>query len=210
MTDTPNETWRPIPGFPGYSVSDLGRVRSESRTVMRDGTPVRLNGRILSGSPNSDGYPHFGARRDGKTVMVRVHQAVMWAFVGPQERGVAVRHIDGTRANCALTNLAYGTRAQNVEDARAQGVFRPENMAASKLTTADAIAIAGSDEPAAVLAEKYGVAKTTIHHVRGGSTWRIETADARAERARRRMHPSKRLTAEQMREIAQSLSLIHI
>jgi hypothetical protein len=47
-----------------------------------------------------------------------VHKMVVEAFVGPapSEQHTDVRHLDGNNANCALFNLAWGTRSENMLD----------------------------------------------------------------------------------------------
>lgn len=57
---------------------------------------------------------------DGRTY--RVHQLVARAFLGPQPPGHDVRHLDCDRENNALSNLAYGTKAQNMADSVAHGI----------------------------------------------------------------------------------------
>ncbi len=52
-----------------------------------------------------------------------IHTLVLLAFVGPCPEGMECRHLDGTRTNCALANLCWGTRAENVADQRRHGVF---------------------------------------------------------------------------------------
>jgi hypothetical protein len=57
MTDTTAETWLPIPGHPGYEVSDHGRVRSVYHVVMRsNGAPQTVRGRVLRPMRNPKGY----------------------------------------------------------------------------------------------------------------------------------------------------------
>jgi hypothetical protein len=106
------EEWRPIPGWPGYEVSDLGRVISHKRGLDRE----------LRTFPGPAGHPRVQltrSRKDRRTYFV--HQLVMLAFVGPCPEGEEVRHLDGSRGN-TLTNLRYGTRRENAQDALAHGV----------------------------------------------------------------------------------------
>jgi hypothetical protein len=43
------EMWRPVPDWPGYSISNLGRVRSEERQMIRtNGRRYTVPGRILA------------------------------------------------------------------------------------------------------------------------------------------------------------------
>lgn len=100
------EDWRPIPGWPDYDVSNLGRVISRMRR-----TPVLLKTRTLP-----MGYHKVALTRDGVVTDLTVHRAVMLAFVGPCPDGLQVRHLDGDPANNALSNLAYGTASQNMRD----------------------------------------------------------------------------------------------
>lgn len=104
-----SEQWRDVPDWPGFQVSDEGRVRSN-----------RLNGewRIRS-TPQRKNFPYptialtgNGGRKDTKCV----HALVALAFIGPRPEGMEVRHLNGNPADNRLVNLAYGTHAENVAD----------------------------------------------------------------------------------------------
>lgn len=109
------EEWLPIPGYDGdYEVSNLGRVRS----YIRPGFGGRSDApRFIGGGLNSSGYPDVTLRKQHRTI----HRLVMLAFVGPCPEGQEVRHLDGSRDNPRLENLAYGTRKENVADSIEHG-----------------------------------------------------------------------------------------
>lgn len=100
------EEWRPVEGFLGYEVSNLGRVRSHLR-----GEP-----RILRGGSTPKGYRLVCLRRDGQDNFVIVHRLVARIFLGPCPEGMQVRHLDGDQLNNAASNLRYGTQSENNYD----------------------------------------------------------------------------------------------
>lgn len=97
------ERWLPIPGLERYEVSDLGRVRRAGRSPRNP--------------DNHNGYPRFQFRRQGgRRQHLFVHVAVLLAFVGPRPPGHDARHLDGNPSNCVLSNLAWGTKLENMRD----------------------------------------------------------------------------------------------
>lgn len=118
-----NEIWKPVPGYEGYySISSLGRVRSEERIITRaDGFEALVRGRILSPTPTTSGYLIVVLHRDGKGRNRSVHQLVAESFIGPAAPGLHVRHKDGTRVNNRLDNLEYGTHSDNMLDSVRHG-----------------------------------------------------------------------------------------
>jgi len=95
------ERWKAVHGFEGrYEISDRGRVRS------------LINDVVMKAKPNSK-YPEVKLRRNGQSIMKYVHIAVLEAFVGPCPDGMECRHLDGDRRNNQISNLAWGTLAQN-------------------------------------------------------------------------------------------------
>jgi hypothetical protein len=117
-----NEQWLPVPDYPGYEVSDRGRVRSLDREVRsRWGTPKTLKGKILSqtmvgGSEDVGRYPACVLYRDGKRWQVMVHVLVLMVFVGPRPDGAWGCHRDDDPTNNYLGNLYWGTPSENVFD----------------------------------------------------------------------------------------------
>jgi len=127
VTDVPTpERWLPIPGHEGaYEVSDHGRARSLDRvTIGRDGRRYRRRGIGLSPTVNGQGYPIVslpdGEARSGFRCRT-VHSLVTAAFRGPMPVGMEVRHLNGTRTDCHLGNLVYGTQVENEADKRRHG-----------------------------------------------------------------------------------------
>lgn len=124
---TSNERWLPVPGYPGYEVSDHGRVRSLDRKApSRWGTPQTLTGRVLSqalvgGSGPNGRYRGCVLYRDGKPTRKTVHVLVLETFVGPRPAGMNGCHRDDDPTNNRLDNLCWGTQRQNVRDAIASG-----------------------------------------------------------------------------------------
>ena len=112
------EEWRDIPGWEGYyQASSEGRVRSLDRWVDNgNGGHIRPGTVLKSAKTGKQDHQGVALCRDARYKTFRVHQLVMWAFVGPQEDGIDVCHWDGNPANNALSNLRYGTRADNAAD----------------------------------------------------------------------------------------------
>lgn len=109
---TLQEKWLPVPGFPDYSVSDLGRVVSHKKPDQ----PRELRGGVVHG------YRRVVLHGDDGRAFPSVHSIVASAFIGPRPAAdTDIRHLDGDRQNNRLVNLAYGSRSENMQDAVAHG-----------------------------------------------------------------------------------------
>jgi hypothetical protein len=115
------EEWRSIPGWEGlYEVSSLGRVRSVERVILRsNGAPQTVRARIRQLVTDSSGYPCVSLYRNGVQIQRRVSIFVALAFVGAAD-GVC-RHLDDDKNNNTAANIAWGSQADNMNDAVANG-----------------------------------------------------------------------------------------
>lgn len=125
------EKWRDIPGYSAYQASNLGRVRSLDHEVLCKDGRVRLQkGRILKQAKASHGYKTVCLGRNNTQ---SVHVLVASAFIGPCPAGFEVRHLDGNPENNASDNLLYGSRADNIADAKKAGTWwTPERYGAHR------------------------------------------------------------------------------
>lgn len=170
------ETWRPIPGFEGYEVSDLGRVRSFRRHGGR-GRGLMETPRIKKVHPSAVGYLCVTLQKpDGnRCSKYHVHALVAAAFLGPRPEGMQVAHADGDRGNARLVNLRYATPAENAEDKRKHGTDTPgERNGRHKLTDRDVREIRQLRTRGALqreLAERFGVSISAIQFVLSGERW---------------------------------------
>ena len=118
------EIWKDINGFPGYQVSNEGRVRSHDKVTTSARFPERhWKDRILKQK-----WQNNRARvclwSDGKEKTLQVHRLVTEAFLGAAPVGYdTVNHIDGNPRNNNLNNLEWMTRADNIRDAFDRGVM---------------------------------------------------------------------------------------
>lgn len=144
------ETRAPAPDYEGlYEVSDLGRVWVHDRAT--EITRVRLGqtqtytkhvpGRILKPGMDvrrgrSNAYCHVVLTDySGIRTQVKVHQLVLWAFVGRCPEGQETCHGNGNPTDNRLENLRWGTRKQNADDRARHGTSPVgERNPAAKLT----------------------------------------------------------------------------
>ena len=202
MTDFFNEQWRSIPGFHGFSVSTSGKVKSEKRTIYNKGSNrfYEIPERMMKLRIRKGGYPGFGGSIAGKHFTMDVHRAMALAFFGPRPHGYEVRHLDGNPTNNILSNICYGTRSQNIADAKRHGTFPVlEKRPGAKLNRQQAIEIAMSFGKTDDIAKKYGVGRGVVRQIKTGETWESVTREAR------KIAPWKYLiikfTEEQIKEI---------
>jgi hypothetical protein len=150
-----NRTWKPVPGWPCYA-SDDGLVRGPS-------------GLTLKPYVNSkSGHLHVLIRKR----KLRVHHAVLFAFVGPRPEGMECRHLDDDPANNLVTNLRWGTRLENRRDRiRLGNEPRGEDKPGHRLTAAQVALIRQDARPARVVGAAFGVSHTAVLRIRRGQRW---------------------------------------
>lgn len=169
-----NEKWLSCPGWPGYEVSDIGRVRSswgagKTKGVGRGSRSIGCDWWILSLGTNGSGHKQVSLTRDGKTKTVRVHQLVIEAFVGPCPKGLEVCHKDGNPANNVLSNLRYGTPRSNQIDRLKHKGNPLVKLTPEKVSTIRNRLLSG--EKGYKLAKEYNVSPATISMIRNEKIW---------------------------------------
>jgi len=115
------ERWLPVAGFDGaYEVSNLGRVRSLARTIIRsNGRPLTIQRRILRPTTNPEnGYLAVSLWRDNIGTSWSVHALVAKAFVPNPENLPEIDHEDRNPANPSASNLRWSTRSGNLMNQR--------------------------------------------------------------------------------------------
>lgn len=171
MTDQPAieaEQWMQLWGNP-YLVSSFGRVLS----IGRKGAAPRL----LIPQTNPCGYYHVGLTIDGEHSLYRIHQLVLWMFVGEAPEGHECAHLDGNPKNNLLSNLKWVTRKENAQHRIKHGTWlRGERCHSVKLTEQDVLEIRANyvkgEKKLTDWAKEYGVTLTTIKNVISRVTWK--------------------------------------
>lgn len=110
----------------------------------------------------------------GPEQSAQVHRLVAEAFLPPSNAPL-VRHLDGNPLNNYADNLAWGTQYDNMQDALRHGTRTcGTRMNTAKLTDNEVreIRAAPRNMTLTELAQKYGVAVSTIHRVRHRQAWR--------------------------------------
>lgn len=94
-----NEIWLDVPGFPGYQVSNAGRVKS-----------FRSGERILKQSNDSYGYPTVVLCGPKGKRTKTIHRLVALAFIPNPDNKPEIDHINTNRMDNRVENLQWATR----------------------------------------------------------------------------------------------------
>lgn len=171
-----------IHGFPGYFVCENGEVHSPRKKLRQ--------------TPNARGYLRvFLCRADG-THTRYVHRLVCVAFNGLGEGDV--RHLNGDPGDNRASNLAWGTRRQNMQDSRDHGRIM-QGVKAKNAILNDEIVIAMRDEVRAgasmqEVANRYGLSDRMVANAASGRRW------AHIPGALGACYTRRKLTEQQVRE----------
>lgn len=160
-----DESWKQIPGWPGYEVSNIGRVRRGDH--------------IKSPFCDRKGYlkVKLWNRQTKKNLLV--HRLVALAFIGLIPTGNVCRHLNGDMSDNRIENLSYGTRSENEADKKGHGTAAVGGRhPAAKLTEEQVKEIRAafiSRDPefgCTALATKYGVATCSISSIVSRRIWK--------------------------------------
>jgi len=164
---TSPEVWKPVPGYEGiYEISNFGKVNS-----IKDGErfPRKLNATTHYTSFSAKKLPEHKSQKS-----FYIHRLVAQVFIGPRPEGCIIRHLDGDRRNNHVSNLAYGTKEENVADTIAHGSCAKENNGRALFTNAGVLAVKMLIERGVSLSEiarGCGVSISTIHAIKTGRNW---------------------------------------
>ncbi|WP_196221923.1 NUMOD4 domain-containing protein [Burkholderia ubonensis] len=165
------EIWKPIPGWPEYHVSSLGRVR---RAASARGAKV---GRVLkTWIHKKSGYPCVTLYRNNVGRSIQVHRLLALAFLPastPDRYQVA--HWDGDATNVAIGNLRWATPVENSLDRHRHGTDSIGERNPMARLTAEQVreirsAVKGGDGRK-IVAVRYGIARQTVDDIVSGRRW---------------------------------------
>lgn len=109
------ETWKPVAGYEGlYEVSDLGRVRSLDRNVVKTYRGNRRVACLVKGKmrkPSRCTHGYLSLTLPGGRFLV--HRLVASAFCDGYAAGLDVNHKNGVRDDNRACNLEWVTRSEN-------------------------------------------------------------------------------------------------
>lgn len=172
------EEWRPVVGYEGYyEVSDLGRVKSLTRTIeFKGGREVTLKGKMIKPGKHSTGYLVVGLNKNHIQEMKRVHRVVAEAFIPNPENKPQVNHLNGIKTDNSLINLEWNTVKENIRHAFDTGLNkRGEMHYGTQLMKWEVLEVCDlldfTKMTLAEIAVKFNTSRNTITSVNLGNSW---------------------------------------
>ena len=163
---------RPVPSAPGCYVSACGRVFSSLPCIRDANQQVRERKPITT----KHGYISVTLQINKRRTLRYVHRLVAEVFLPPPEGNQnVVRHLNGDPGDNRISNLAWGTQADNMQDAVRHGrTLRGRKNPNAKLNPARIKAIKILLEegfsPTAIAAFM-GASRDTIRRAANGESW---------------------------------------
>jgi hypothetical protein len=163
--------YKPIQGFSGYYINDVGAVLS---TVKRSNQPTPRSPRQLK-TYIANGYKKVGLAKDGKIYKKYIHRLVLETFVGPSPSGYQCRHLNGNPLDCRVRNLKWGTYSENQLDRHDHGTDnRGEKHGMNKYSAAFVKSVRelckGTQQK--IVAKMLGIPRSTVSAIMTRRSWK--------------------------------------
>lgn len=169
-----NEAWKPIKGFEHSEVSNLGRIRTKTKSGEFF---------IKEQSINIGGYPTVilkDTNKKGK--LLSTHRLVAEEFCDKTSvNDDIVHHIDNNKMNNHYLNLKWATYSENNQSRKKQRFsseqLQGNNNPSSKLTETEVkeIYLNLNSNSIKELANKYNVTTTQIYYIKNKKSWKSFT-----------------------------------
>lgn len=174
--NTSEEVWKDIPEFPGYEVSNRGRMRSYFQYLGYGRWEISNEPqRFMSQHPDRKGYLTIALVSNSGRYTLKVSRTVLLAFIGPCPQGMESCHNDGVKSNNHLYNLRWDTPKNNCKDKKAHGT---ENIGmksrTSKLCDAQIYEIRRLHKykyPVSIIAKLFNINRSNAWHILHRKTW---------------------------------------
>lgn len=175
------ERWKQIEDFEFYHVSNLGRLKSLSRLIIRKcGKNFVSKEKILKPNVDKDGYHEVTLRKNNSSYRRKRHRLVAQHFLLNPNNLPEVNHLRDEneiidKGNNCYWLMEWSTGLDNIRHAYANGLLPVgEKCVNAKLTEADVLAIRENKDNVThrELGEIYGVNRGTITKILNGSRWK--------------------------------------
>ena len=169
---------KPVPNFPGYWVTDDGRVWSASR---QNSSGCMRRGHCLSQRIGTTGRLHVSLYRNGEQHSCTVHRLVLEAFVGPCPSGMECCHNNGNPLDNRLENLRWDTSSANSLDAIKHGTHagfrnKGEGNGNARLTEQQVRQLIYTHQTGLFsiteIARQYGISHSAVFRIIHRQSWR--------------------------------------
>jgi hypothetical protein len=161
------EEWKPIPNYPNYEVSNMGRIK---RLGFYHKTPTGqifyTPDNIQNGSQDGGGYTMCGIKNEHGAKRPKIHRIVAKVFLPNPENKPEVNHINMIRTDNRVANLEWCDRVGNMRHRLKMGGY----VNNTKLTEEDVDFIRkcidkGGRGTQEELALKFNVHQSTINKI---------------------------------------------
>ena len=141
--------------------------------VMKNGSVYSRLGNKMSLRQDSSGYLRFGIRlKSGEKYTVFVHRLQAFQKYGYNllDEGIQVRHLNGNKKDNSYSNIAIGTRSDNMMDVPKKIRIKKSSNANRKLTREQHQEIKNRYESESItlqeLADEYGLkSQSSVHYI---------------------------------------------
>ena len=183
VVDLPGETWRECPGYPGYRVSDMGRIA--------------YGDVLLTQTVNGRGYMQVKMwNRSGERRSERVHRFVAICFLDNPEGKPEVNHKNGRKSDNWKDNLEWSTGRENVQHAVQNGLVQRRKGASHHMakhpeaTIRQACQMLADGSSTSEVAEATGLKRAYVYSILTKKVWR-SVSDEYFSRSTFNDHPER-------------------